>query len=167
MDGSNYSATVQHMDDDFAVISLDDTAQLTVIQTTGHLNETQKVKLGKPLTAKVIEASCEELEGLPLVSWENTAPKRQRTLSDITATQSGYCYGETVKGTVRTVKATCVLVALEDGHTGSVHMSQVVEEVLAGSFPTSLKKVGDEVTGRVIGGREGVTYRWIPHTLFH
>ncbi|XP_040891171.1 protein RRP5 homolog isoform X2 [Toxotes jaculatrix] len=168
-EGSKYTAMVQHIDKDFAVISLEDTAQLTVIQTRSHLNEvflseSEKLKAGMSLAVEVIEPSCEELQGLPLVSWTRTAPKRQRTNSENQSGSKGHCFGEILQGKVRTVKPTCVQVTLEDGSTGSVHVSEVLEEtkVCQGSFPTSSVKVGSMVTARVIGGREASSHRFLP-----
>lgn len=157
---------VQHIDKDFAIISLDDTAQLTVIQTSSHLNqiflsESEKLKGGMSLAVEVIEPSCQELQKLPLVSWERSAPKRQRTTSENQTGSQGHRFGEIVQGKVRTVKPTSIQITLEDGSTGSVHVSEVVEvaEVCQGSFPTSSVKVGTVVTARVIGGREASSHR--------
>lgn len=157
---------VQHIDKDFAVISLGDTAQLTVIQTCSHLNEiflseSEKLKAGMTLSAEVIEPSCQELQGLPLVSWERSMPERKRTASENQTGRKGHCFGEILQGTVRTVKPSCIQVILEDGSSGSVHVSEVVEpaEVRLGSFPTSSVKVGSMVTARVIGGREASSHR--------
>lgn len=167
-EGSKYAAILQHVDKDFAVISLDDTAQLTVIQTINHLNEifvseSDKLKAGMNLAVEVIEPSCKEVQGLPLVSWQRTAPKRQRTTSENQTGSKGHRFGEIVKGKVRTVKPTCIQVTLEDGSTGSVHVSEVMEvaNVCQGSFPTSSVKVGSVVTARVIGGREASSHRYI------
>lgn len=163
---------MHHLDKDFAVISLDDTAQLTVIQTRNHLNqvlvlESEKLKLGMSLSAEVIEASCQEALGLPLVSWERSAPKRQRTTTDVATGRRGFCFGEIVQGKVRTVKPSFIVVALEDGITGSVHVSEVMElsQVRRGSFPTSSVKVGSVVTARIIGGREASGRRCL--SLWH
>ncbi|XP_047435563.1 protein RRP5 homolog isoform X2 [Mugil cephalus] len=165
-EGSNYTAMVQYVDKEFAVISLDDTAQLTVIQVTSHLNEIfpMKLKPGMPLAVEVIEPSCKELQGLPLVSWDRSASKRQRTTSENLTGSKGHCFGEILRGKVRTVKPTCIQVVLEDGSTGSVHVSEVLEaaEVCLGSFPTSTVKVGSEVTARVIGGRDVSSHRFLP-----
>uniref|UniRef100_UPI003AB019B0 protein RRP5 homolog isoform X1 n=1 Tax=Centroberyx gerrardi TaxID=166262 RepID=UPI003AB019B0 len=166
-EGSKHTAMVQHIDRDFAVVSLDNTAQLTVIQTTSHLNatflfESEKLKPGMHLTVNVIEPSCPELQGLPLVSWERTAPRRQHTLSESQPSAKGHCFGEILKGKVRAVKPACVLVTLEDGSTGSVHVSEVTEKVFLGTLPTSLVKVGSVVTARVIGGREAASHRFLP-----
>uniref|UniRef100_A0A667XVP7 Protein RRP5 homolog n=1 Tax=Myripristis murdjan TaxID=586833 RepID=A0A667XVP7_9TELE len=164
---SKYTAMVQHVDREFAVVSLEETAQLTVIQTTRHLNDTcifesDKLKPGVRLSVTVLRPSCQEMEGLPLVSWERAAPRRQHTLSESHAASKGRRFGEIVTGKVRTVKPTCVLVALEDGITGSVHVSEVAENVRLGSFPTSLVKVGSVVTARVIGGQEYTSHRFLP-----
>ncbi|XP_055770329.1 protein RRP5 homolog [Salvelinus fontinalis] len=165
--GSTHTATVHHVDRDFAVISLGDTAQLTVIQTTNHPNETfrfdsEKLTAGKTLTVTVTKSSCEELEGLPLVSCELAPTERKRLISDSKGSKGTYRYGDVVKGKVKKVKPTCVLVTLEDGRTGCVHVSEIQEVVCVGTFPTSLLKIGSEVTARVIGGREGNSHRFLP-----
>uniref|UniRef100_A0A3P9LQM6 Protein RRP5 homolog n=1 Tax=Oryzias latipes TaxID=8090 RepID=A0A3P9LQM6_ORYLA len=167
--GYRYTATVQHVDTDFAVVSLGDTAQLAVIQTRNHLNEvviheSERLDVGRTFPVQVVEASCEELQGLPLVSWEHRAPQRQRTTSEGQAGSRGHRFGEFLQGTVRAVKPTCIQVTLEDGSKGSVHVSQVVEpsQVRVGSFPTSSVKVGSRVTARVIGGWEASSHRFLP-----
>ncbi|KAM9856432.1 protein RRP5 homolog [Aulostomus maculatus] len=166
---TKYTATLQHVDKDFAVISLDDTAQLTVIQTSNHLNETflsesDRLKAGMCLAVEVIESSCQELQGLPLVSWQRTAPKRQRTMSEKQASFNGHLFGEILQGKVRTVKPTCIRVTLEDGGTGNIHVSEVMEaaDVCPGTFPTSSVKVGSMITAKVIGGREATSHRFLP-----
>lgn len=164
-EGSKYTALVQHIDKDFAVISLHDTAQLTVIQTRSHLNEiflseSNKLKTGMSLSVEVIEASCQELQGLPLVYWQRSAPNRPRTTSE---NQKGHQFGDIVQGKVKTVKPASIQVTLEDGSTASVHVSEVKEAtgVIVGSFPTSSVKVGSTVTARVIGGREASSHKYI------
>ncbi|XP_054459743.1 protein RRP5 homolog [Anoplopoma fimbria] len=168
-EGTNYTAIVQHIDKDFAIISLGDTAQLTVIQTSSHLNEiflseSDKLKAGMSLAVEVIEPSCQELQGLPLVSWERCSPNRQRTTSEDQTSSKGHRFGDIVHGKVRTVKPASIQVTLEDGSTGSVHVSEVMElaKVCQGSFPTSTVKVGSAVTARVIGGREASSHRFLP-----
>lgn len=163
-EGSKYTATVQHISQDFTVISLDTTAQLTVIQTSSHLNhmslsDTQELKLGMSLMVEVIEASCEEAQGLPLVSWERSSPKRQPTVTS--DSPKGYCFGEIVQAKVKSVKPTAIQVILEDGTAGSVHVSEVIEakDVCQGYLPTFSVKAGSAVTARVIGGREASSHR--------
>ncbi len=162
---------VQHIDKDFAIISLDDTAQLTVIQTSCHLNDiflsdSEKLKAGMSLAVEVIEPSCQELQGLPLVSWQRSAPKRQRMSSENQTGSDGLRFGEIVQGKVRTVKPTSIQVTLEGGSTGSVHVSEVLEgsEIRLGSFPTSTVKLGSMVTARVIGGQDASSHRYIKHS---
>ncbi|KAM8878573.1 protein RRP5 homolog isoform 2-T2 [Spinachia spinachia] len=168
-EGSKYTATVQHVHQDFATISLGDTAQLTVIQTSSHLNEvflseSDKLQAGMSLSVEVIEPSCQELQGLALVSWVFGSPKRQVTTFKSWTSSRGHCFGDVVRGKVRTVKPASIQVTLEDGSTGSVHVSEVLEleKVSPGSFPTSTVKVGSEITARVIGGREVSSHRFLP-----
>ncbi|MEQ2187506.1 hypothetical protein GOODEAATRI_005369, partial [Goodea atripinnis] len=159
-------AVVQFVDQDFAVVSLNDAAQLTLIHTCSHLNEvilfeSERLKVGMTLTVEVVEPSCEQLEGLPLVLWKGSVPRRQRTTSENQTDSSGHRFGDILEGKVRSVKPTCIQVALGDGTTGSVHVSQVLEpaEVRLGSFPTSTVRVGSVVKARVIGGREATSHR--------
>lgn len=167
-EGSRYAATVQFVEKDFAVVSLGDTSQVTVIQTHSHLNEvlfhdSERLKPGMNLNVEIIEPTCEALQGLPLVSWERNAATRQRTNSE-TQTTKGNCFGDVVCGTVRSVKPTIIQISLENGVVGSVHVSEVLQldDVGLGSFPTSSVKVGSRVTARVIGGREVTSHRFLP-----
>lgn len=169
IEGSKYTAMVQYVEKDFAVVSLGDTAQVTVIQTRSHLNDvfiydSDKLKPGKTLDVEVIDTACEALQGLPLVSWECVAPKRQRTASETQPSTKGHCFGDIVRGKVRAVKPTCIQLTLDNGVMGSVHVSEVLEldQVCQGSFPTSSVKVGSQVTARVIGGREITSHRFLP-----
>lgn len=157
---------MQHIDQDFATVSLGDTAQLTVIQTSSHLNEvfpseSDKLKAGMSLSVEVIEPRCQELQGLALVSWVFGSPKEHVSTFKHWASSRGHRFGDIVRGKVRAVKPASIQVTLEDGRTGSVHVSEVVElaEVRPGSFPTSTVQVGREITARVIGGREVSTHR--------
>ena len=158
---------MQHADKDFAVISLGDTAQLTVVQTTNNLNdsfrfETEKLLPGRFLAVSVTDPSCEDLEGLPLVEWDS---KVQRGAAADQAGPRGtgrHRYGDLVKGKVKAVRPTCVQVELEGGATGSVHVSEVQDGACLGTFPTSAVKLGSEVTARVIGGREACSHRSVP-----
>uniref|UniRef100_A0AAV2LNK6 Protein RRP5 homolog n=1 Tax=Knipowitschia caucasica TaxID=637954 RepID=A0AAV2LNK6_KNICA len=167
-EGSKYTATVQLVEKDFAVVSLGDTAQLTLIESRSHLNEvavheSDRLKAGVTFEAEVIDPNCAALQGLPLVSWERNIHKRQRTASETHPTK-GNCFGDVVCGTVRSVKPTCIQVTLESGVVGSVHVSEVLEldQLVRGIFPTSSIKVGSKVTARVIGGREVTSHRFLP-----
>ncbi|XP_036380286.1 protein RRP5 homolog isoform X1 [Megalops cyprinoides] len=169
---SKLSAVVEYVDQDFAVISLGETSQLTLIHTTSHLNEfrfeSEKLSVGKTLTVTVKEPSCEDLGGLPLVSWGSAAPsatKRERKESDSKGPKGPkhtYHHGDTVSGTVKSVRPTSVLVTLDNGVMGSIHVSEIQDVVAAGSFPTSSLKVGSTVTARVIGGKEAHSHKFLP-----
>lgn len=166
-EGMKCCATVQHVDDDFAVVSLHDTAQLSIIPTRTHLNqvflsESGRIKPGTTVDVEVVDAACEELQGLPLLAWSRRP--RQSAGSEKPPDSIGYCYGKILQAQVKTVKPTCVLLTLGDGSTGRVHVSEVVEpkNVRLGSFPTSSVKVGSTVTARVIGGREASSHRFLP-----
>ncbi|XP_029949686.1 protein RRP5 homolog isoform X2 [Salarias fasciatus] len=169
-EGVKYAATVQHVDGDFAVVSLQDTAQLSLVQTRGHLNEaflseSATLKPGAAVEVEVVEAACEELGGLPLLARSRgSPPQRQRAASESQAGARGHRYGETLQAQVKAVKPTCVTLTLGDGSTGRVHVSEVLEpqDVRVGSFPTSTLKVGSTVTARVIGGREASSHRFLP-----
>ncbi|XP_047221873.1 protein RRP5 homolog isoform X1 [Girardinichthys multiradiatus] len=168
-EGSDCPAVVQFVDQDFAVVSLNDAAQLALIHTCSHLNEvilfeSERLKVGMTLTVEVVEPSCEQLEGLPLVLWKGSVPRRQRKTSENQTDSSGHRFGDILEGKVKSVKPTCIQVALGDGTTGSVHVSQVLEpaEVRLGSFPTSTVRVGSVVKARVIGGREATSHRFLP-----
>ncbi|XP_029001010.1 protein RRP5 homolog isoform X3 [Betta splendens] len=168
-EGLKYTATVQYVDADFAVISLENTAQLTVVQTRWHLNEvflteSEKLKLGMCFPVEVVEASCEELKGLPLVLQEQSTSRPLRTPLEKNVPRKSCYFGKVVKAKVRTVKPTCIYLTLEDGSKGSVHVSEVMDpkDVCLGSFPTSLVKVGDTVTARVIGAREDSSSKFLP-----
>ncbi|XP_036412886.1 protein RRP5 homolog isoform X2 [Colossoma macropomum] len=167
--GFQHTATIQYVDKDFAVISLGDTGHLTVVSTTTHLNETfrfetEKLTEGSNLTVTVTDPSSEELQGRPLVAWQlvGSTTKRERTTYENRGVKHSYNVGDLVTAKVKTVKPTHVIVALTEGITGSVHVSEIQESPKVGSFPTSSLKVGTEVKGRVIGGREVRGHNFLP-----
>lgn len=156
---SQHPATVQYVDKDFAVISLDETGHLTVISTTTHLNETfrfdsEKLRVGINLTVTVTDPNCEDLGARPLVAWSLVTTKRECTTSEYRGRKHHYKVGDLVTAKVKTVKPSHVLLELKRGVIGTVHVSQIQEISNVGSFPTSSLKVGTEVKGRVIGARE-------------
>ncbi|KAJ8389813.1 hypothetical protein AAFF_G00112820 [Aldrovandia affinis] len=168
---SKLLATVEYVEQDFAVISLGDTSRLAMVHTTTHLNEFQfeseKLSVGKTFTVTVKEPSCEELGGLPLVAWQSvrlSAAKRERKVSasDSKGPKHAYHVGDTVTGTVKSVRPTTVHVALDNGVTGIIHVSEIRDVVTPGSFPTSSLKFGSTVTARVIGGKEARSHRFLP-----
>uniref|UniRef100_A0AAR2JGU7 Protein RRP5 homolog n=1 Tax=Pygocentrus nattereri TaxID=42514 RepID=A0AAR2JGU7_PYGNA len=167
--GSQQSATVQYVDKDFAVILLGDTGHLTVVSTTTHLNETfrfetEKLTEGSDLTVTVTDLNCAELQGRLLVACQlvGRTTKRHRTTYEKGDAKCSYKVGDLVTVKIKTVKPTQVVVALEEGITGNVHVSEIQESPEVGSFPTSYLKVGTEVKGRVIGCREVRGHKFLP-----
>lgn len=144
---SKLTATIQFTDKDFAVVSLDDTGHLTIIPTRSHINDilnSEKFHLGYSLNVTVEEPSSEELGGLPLVACQKQSAKKQDKSTDL---------GEVMTVTVNKVKPMDVVVMLPSGTTGSIHISQIEESPVVGSFSTSSLKVGSKVEARVIGAR--------------
>lgn len=163
---SQYTATVQYVDEDFAVISLGSTGHLTVITTTAHLNETfrfksEKLSVGHNITVIVTDPSSEHLGGRALV---DQLSRENHSTSQNGSNEHKYKIGEFVMVKVKTVKPLCVLVTMPDGTTGSVHVSQIHESPKVGGLPTSSLKVGTEVKGRIIGAREINGHRFLPIT---
>ncbi|CAI9546186.1 unnamed protein product [Staurois parvus] len=70
--------------------------------------------------------------------------------------------GEIITGTVKSVKPTSVLVSITDKLMGSIHASQIMENVLTGALPTSKLRPKQSVTCRVIGGRDIKTRKFLP-----
>ncbi|XP_030636412.1 protein RRP5 homolog [Chanos chanos] len=163
---SQHEATVQYVENEFAVISLAETGHLTVISTTSHLNETfrfkaEKLAVGRTLAATVTDLSSEGLGGLPLVTWDFDV-KRARTISGSKGVKHKYKVGDVVTGAVKSIKPLNVLVTLPGEVTGSVHVTEVQTSPKVGSFPTSSLKVGSKVKARVIGGREVRSHKFLP-----
>ncbi|KAJ3614113.1 hypothetical protein NHX12_017689 [Muraenolepis orangiensis] len=168
--GSVYTVMAQHVEPDFTVVALDDAANLAVIHAFNHINtmfsQADRTKPGTVFTVSVADPASEELGGLPLlrlvdgIAWR--APPDPVPVQDSGTAPVGYVHGQMLKGTVRAVKPTCVLVALEGGAEGNVHVSQVVDDVRVGSFPTSMVVVGAKINARVIGGRETTGRKFLP-----
>ncbi|KAL6481580.1 hypothetical protein MHYP_G00096600 [Metynnis hypsauchen] len=167
--GSQQSATIQHVDKDFAVILLGDTGHLTVVSTTTHLNETfrfetEKLTEGSILTVTITDLNSAELQGRPLVACQfvGSTTKQHRTTYENRGVKHRYNVGDLVTVKVKTVKPTNVVLALEKGITGNVHVSEIQESPEVGSFPALSLKVGTEVKGRVIGCREVRGHKFLP-----
>ncbi len=150
---SKLTATIQFTDKDFSVVSLGDTGHLTIIPTRTHINDivnSEKFHVGSCLNVTVEEPSSEELGGLPLVACQKqNATRGTQKQSKSKSTD----LGEVMTVTVKKVKPVDVVVMLPSGNTGSIHVSQIEESPVVGSFPTSSLKVGSKVEARVIGGR--------------
>ncbi|RXM27397.1 Protein RRP5-like [Acipenser ruthenus] len=176
-ENTTHSATVQHVETDFAIASLAETGQLAVVPVATHLNDTfrfesEKLSVGQTLVVSVRQPSCEAVGGLPLVVQGPEKAKRKRKLSESKeeaprGIQHSCCLGDTVSGTVKSIRPTCVLLALERGITGSIHASEILETVKPFSFPTSSLKMGMKITARVIGGREAKSHKFLPVTHSH
>ncbi|TRY56198.1 hypothetical protein DNTS_002546 [Danionella cerebrum] len=140
---STLTATIQFTDEDFAVISLGDTGHLTIVPTRAHLNSIfnpTRFSVGSSLNVIVKEVESEKLGGLPLVSCQtlNTCHEqikaKNQNLSHISK------IGELFMVKVKKVSPMGVLVTLPSGTLGNIHVSEVMESPVVGSFPTSSLK---------------------------
>lgn len=162
---------VQYVASEYAVASLVETGQLIAIPLASHFNDTfrfdsEKMKVGQSVIVvlKTIETGD---HGFLLAV---QSPKKRRnvirlrqeskTLEETSAMiKHSLSLGDLVTGTVKSVKSTFVLVALNDKLIGNIHASQILDDVPIGTFPTSKLKIGQKVTARVIGGRDVKTHR--------
>ncbi|XP_010131602.1 PREDICTED: protein RRP5 homolog [Buceros rhinoceros silvestris] len=177
---SQHYAIVQHIAEDFAIVSLLETGQLAAIPIASHFNDTfrfdsEKLKVGQKISATLRVVKVND-HGV-LLAVQGPAKKnvfvRVRNESEtaleevLAAVKHSLSPGDIVTGTVKSVKPTHVTVAIDDKLTGSVHASRILDEVPIGSFPTYTLKAGQKVTARVIGGRDVNTYRYLPITHPH
>ncbi|XP_063056159.1 protein RRP5 homolog isoform X2 [Engraulis encrasicolus] len=175
--GSQHDALIQYSDKDFAVVSLGDMANVTVVPVTTSLNQTfigedHQPNPSKKLRGKVVvvEASSQALGGLPLVSREDQRhgkaqanKKRERKSSEARCnTAHSYRFGDLVTAVVSSIKPLQVGLTLPGDVSGMVHISEVKEEPEQGSFPTRSLQVGQEVQARVIGGRDVRHHNYLP-----
>uniref|UniRef100_A0A8C4WBQ8 Protein RRP5 homolog n=1 Tax=Gopherus evgoodei TaxID=1825980 RepID=A0A8C4WBQ8_9SAUR len=163
MENSQHPAVVQHVAEEFAIASLVETGQLTAIPVASHFNDTfrfdsEKLKVGQTLSVTLKTVLTGD-HGV-LLAVQGPAKKRAFIRSwkesetgeeGLTAVKHSLCLGDVVKGTVKSVRPTYVTVAIDDKLMGSIHTSQILDEVPIGSFPTSRLKAGQKVTARVIG----------------
>ncbi|XP_062436335.1 protein RRP5 homolog isoform X1 [Rhea pennata] len=180
MENSQHSAIVQHIAEEFAVISLLETGQLAAIPIASHFNDTfrfdsEKLKVGQTVsvTLKTVKGND---HGVLLAVQDPTKKnvfvrirKESETALEETlpAVKHSLSLGDIVSGTVKSVKPTHVTVAIDDKLTGSIHASRILDEVPIDSFPTYTLKAGQKVTARVIGGRDVNTHRYLPITHPH
>uniref|UniRef100_A0A670XW39 Protein RRP5 homolog n=1 Tax=Pseudonaja textilis TaxID=8673 RepID=A0A670XW39_PSETE len=162
---SQHEAVVQHVATEHAVVSLLGTGQLTAIPVASHLNDTfrfdsEKLKMGQ--SVKVTLKSTQIGDHGMVFAVQSSGKKKSvirsrhesETLEDTSfVTKQLPSSGDIVSGIVKSVKPTHVLVAFNDGLIGSIHASQILDDVTVGTFPTSLLKVGQKINARVIGGR--------------
>lgn len=182
--GSEHQAIVQHLEESFAVASLVETGHLVAFSLTSHLNDTfrfdsEKLQVGQGvcLTLKTTEPGVTGL----LLAVEGSAAKRTRrparrdsemvddneeeedpALAVGSKKKHTLAIGDKVNGTVKSVKATHVVVTLEDGVIGCIHASRILDDVPLGTSPTATLKAGKTVTARVIGGRDVKTSKFLP-----
>ncbi|XP_037659989.1 protein RRP5 homolog isoform X3 [Choloepus didactylus] len=181
--GSEHQAIVQHLEESFAIASLVETGHLAAFSLTSHLNDTfrfesEKLHVGQgvSLTLKTTEPGVTGL----LLAVEGPAAKRtmgktrkeSETVDEDeevdpplvvgTIKKHTLSIGDMVTGTVKSIKATHVVVTLEDGVIGCIHASHILDDVPVGTSPTVKLKVGKTVTARVIGGRDVKTFKFLP-----
>lgn len=180
---SRHQGIVQHLEESFAVASLMETGHLVAFSLTSHLNDTfhfdsEKLHVGQGvcLTLKTTEPG---VTGLILAVEGPASQRTQRPAqrdsemvdgkeeeeedTDLTVRNKkkhGLAIGDKVTGTIKSVKATHVVVTLEDGIIGCIHASRILDDVPVGTTPTTTLKVGKTVTARVIGGRDVKTSRY-------
>lgn len=173
---------MQHLEESFAVASLVETGHLVAFSLTSHLNDTfrfdsEKLQVGQGvcLTLKTTEPGVTGL----LLAVEGSAAKRTRrparrdsemvddneeeedpALAVGSKKKHTLAIGDKVNGTVKSVKATHVVVTLEDGVIGCIHASRILDDVPLGTSPTATLKAGKTVTARVIGGRDVKTSKY-------
>uniref|UniRef100_A0A8C3T254 Protein RRP5 homolog n=1 Tax=Chelydra serpentina TaxID=8475 RepID=A0A8C3T254_CHESE len=173
MENSQHPAVVQHVAEEFAIASLVKTGQLTAIPVASHFNDTfrfdsEKLKVGQAVSV-TLKTMLMGDHGV-LLAVQGPAKKRalirsrkeSETVEEgVAAVRHSLCLGDVVKGTVKSVRPTYVTVAIDDKLTGSIHTSQILDDVPIGTFPTSRLKAGQKVTARVIGGRDMKTHRTV------
>eukprot|EP00079_Xenopus_tropicalis_P016710 XP_004915908.1 PREDICTED: protein RRP5 homolog [Xenopus tropicalis] len=173
---SSHSADVLHVAEEFAVVSLAGPAHLAAVPMSSHLNDTfhfesEKLKVGETITV-ILKATSVNEQGLLLAVQNKSALKTsknqgQTKQSDVKTSgfmAHGLKVGDLVSGTVKSIKPTQVIVSINDNVCGFIHVSQITEDTPLGSFPTSKLSPKQEVTGRVIGGREVKSHRYLPIT---
>ncbi|XP_058043605.1 protein RRP5 homolog isoform X2 [Ahaetulla prasina] len=177
---SQYEAVVHHVATEHAVVSLLGTGQLTAIPVASHLNDTFRFDSEKLKTGQLVKVVLKSIQigdhGMVLAVQSSGKKKsvirsrhESETLEDTSlATKQLPSSGDIVSGIVKSVKPTHVLVAFNDRLIGSIHASQILDDVTVGTCPTSLLKVGQKITARVIGGRGVKSHKYLPitHTLF-
>ncbi|XP_053245269.1 protein RRP5 homolog isoform X1 [Podarcis raffonei] len=176
---SQHQAIVQHVATEHAVVSLVGNGQLVAIPVASHFNDTfrfdsEKLKVGQSVLVvlKTLQpGDC----GLLLAVQDQKKRKavirsrrESETLGETSAiVNHSLCLGDVVKGTVKSIKPTHVLVAINDQLIGSIHASQILDKVSIGTFPTSVLRVGQQLTARVIGGKDIKNHRYLPITHPH
>ncbi|KAJ1140728.1 hypothetical protein NDU88_007070, partial [Pleurodeles waltl] len=177
----NYStsAVVQHVAEEFAVVSLVETGQLAAVPVASHLNDTfrfdsEKLTVGETISLVLKSVTASDhgvllaLQG-PVTSRANKKQwKKSGTLAEPPLVgKHSLSFGDTVTGTVKSVKPNTVVVSICDKLVGFIHASHIFDEVPIGSFPTSKLRAKQTVAAKVIGGRDIKTHRFLPITHPH
>ncbi|XP_063291098.1 protein RRP5 homolog [Pelobates fuscus] len=171
-ENSTFSAIVQHIADEFAVVSLDGTGHLAAVPLSSHINDTfrpssPKLQLGQTVSL-TLKTACAEEHGLLLaiqnVSTKNHRKSEQKAKKTAVKMAASWEIGEVVTGTVKTVKPTSVIVSIYDNLVGFIHVSQIAEDVTVGSYPTATLKPNQSISCRIIGGRDIKSHRFLPIT---
>lgn len=165
IEGTTRSAVVQYVAEEFAIVSLEDTADLAAIPLICHYNDTfrfdsEKILIGQRILVKIKSTSADEY-GL-LLAVKNTTGAERQLRKPINFVKKTPMIGEMVTGTVERVKPTSVMVSVTGKLVGAIHASQILEDVPEGVLPTSKLKSKQSVTCRVIGGRDVKTHRFLP-----
>uniref|UniRef100_A0A5F8HAI3 Protein RRP5 homolog n=1 Tax=Monodelphis domestica TaxID=13616 RepID=A0A5F8HAI3_MONDO len=173
---TEHRAVIEHLEKTFAIASLVETGQLIAFPVASHLNDTfrfdsEKLQVGQGVS--VIIKSTKPCDIGLFLAVESSVKKRTPALPSVAPESAGQDpgvvsellekptlpIGEMVTGTVKSIKATHVIVTLENGLTGYIHASQILDDVSHGTHPTTTLKVGNPVTARVIGQRTWLTHK--------
>ncbi|XP_034352866.1 protein RRP5 homolog [Arvicanthis niloticus] len=188
---SRHQGIVQHLEETFAVASLVETGHLVAFSLICHLNDTfhfdsEKLHVGQGvcLTLKTtepgvtglilaVEGPASKRTSMPVRRDSETADdkgeekeeeeeEKEEDLTVKSKKRHSLAIGDKVRGTIKSVKATHAIVALDDGFVGCIHASRILDDVPVGISPTSTLKAGKKVTARVIGGRDMKTSKFLP-----
>ncbi|XP_020823426.1 protein RRP5 homolog isoform X1 [Phascolarctos cinereus] len=176
---TEHRAVIEHLEKTFAIASLVETGQLVAFPVTFHLNDTfrfdsEKLQVGQRVS--LIIKSTKPCDIGLFLAVESSVKKRTPVLPSVVPEPAGeelevvstllekptLPIGEMVTGIVKSIKATHVVVTLENGLVGCIHASQILDDVPLGSQPTTKLKVGKSVTARVIGQRTLLTHKSLP-----
>lgn len=168
-ENSVHSAFVQHLAEEFAVVSLKDTSKLVAVPLKRHFNDTfrfdsERLSQGQKISV-TLSSMDTDIHGLPLAV-QNTISGREKGKMPLNIMKRKSCIGELITGTVKSIKPTSVLVSITDKLIGTIHASQILENVCAGALPTAKLRPKQSLTCRVIGGRDIKTQKYAVFRLF-
>ncbi|KAM5141017.1 protein RRP5 homolog isoform 2-T2 [Mantella aurantiaca] len=166
-ENSVHPALVQHLAEEFAVASLKDASNLVAVPLKRHFNDTfrfdsERLSHGQNISVTLLAMEADE-HGL-LLAVQNTSSGREKGMVPLNFMKKKSCIGELITGTIKSIKPTSVLVSITDKLIGTIHASQILENVRAGDLPTSKLRPKQSLTCRVIGGRDVKTHKFLPIT---